>query len=151
MNGKKTALNESAANRLAGLAAQELGSALQKDRRGAAAFEFALLLPMFVTLMLGTLQYGSLYYTQNAMIGAARTAARSVAIGSQNATTAEATARTSLPNWVPAANYVVTITDAAPGSQVSARIVAPSSKAAIVPYLPMPAQVEARIVMMKEG
>lgn len=122
-----------------------------QDRRGGAAFEFALLVPLFMTMMLGTIQYGTLFYTYNAMIGAARTAARAVAIGSQNATTAAATARTTLPNWVPGADYTVTIVDAVAGGEVSAEITAPSNEAAIVPYLPMPADVVARIVMVKEG
>ena len=124
---------------------------LRKDRRGAAAFEFALMVPMLMTIALGIVQYGTLYYTYSSMIAAARTAARAVAIGSQNVSTAAATARTNLPTWVPSGNYTIVVTDAAAGSEVSAQITAPSNKATIAPYLPMPANVVARVVMMKEG
>lgn len=124
---------------------------LAANRSGAAAVEFALMVPLLMTMMLGTVQYATLYYTYSSMLGAARTAVRAVAIGSQNATTAEATARTMLPNWVPSGDYSVVITDAAAGAEVSSQITAPSSKASIAPYLPMPANVVVRVVMVKEG
>lgn len=122
-----------------------------RDKRGGPAAEFALLVPIMMTVMLGIVQYGTLFYTYHAMTGAARTAARAIAIGSQNTSTAAATARTQLPKWVPSTDYTVAITDGVAGAQVSAQITAPSSKAAVIPYLPMPTDIVARVVMVKEG
>lgn len=143
MLGRKGTESESGTTRVA----RRLG----QDRRGGAAFEFALMVPVLTTVMLGIIQYGTLFYTYHAMTGAARTAVRAIAIGSQNATTAAATARTVLPSWVPSADYVVDVTDGATGTQVSAQITVASDKAAIIPYLPMPADLVARVVMIKEG
>jgi Flp pilus assembly protein TadG len=124
---------------------------LSQDRRGGPAAEFALLLPIMATIFVGIIQYGSLFYTYHAMSTAARTAVRAIAIGSQNATTAAATARDALPPWVPKADYAVVIVDGAAGSQVSAQITAPAAKAAVIPYLPMPANIVAEVIMVKEG
>jgi Flp pilus assembly protein TadG len=151
MRDRKGHSGESLLAPRAGSRRQGALAGLFADRRAGAAFEFALLVPMLMTMMLGTVQYATLYYSYSAMLGAARTATRAVAIGSQTATAAEATARTTLPNWVPSGNYTVSITDGAAGSQVITQITAPSSKAALMPYLPMPANVVARVVMIKEG
>jgi hypothetical protein len=44
-----------------------------------------------------------------------------------------------LPPWVPAGDYTVTIVDAAPGAMVTSQISVNGNKAAIIPYLPVPA------------
>jgi Flp pilus assembly protein TadG len=111
------------------------------DRRGSAAFEFTLLLPIMMSLAFGTIQYSMLYYNYIAMTGAARYAASTVARGDRSVTSAEAVARTMLPPWVPAADYTVTITDAATGGDVTAQISVDGAKAAVIPYLPVPTPV----------
>lgn len=121
------------------------------DRRGSPAFEMALMMPVLLTMFVGVVQYALLYYTYNAMIGASRSATRAVAMGTMSTAQAEALARGMLPPWVPAADYAFTITDGIAGAQVSAQIVVPTQKASVVDYLPMPATMQTRVVMVKEG
>jgi Flp pilus assembly protein TadG len=123
----------SACLRLAGQAA--------RDRRGAAAFEFSLLLPIMMTMAFGTIQYALLFYNYNAMTGAARYAAATVARGDRSAASAETVARTMLPPWVAAGDYTVTIVDAAPGGNVTAQISVNGAKAAVIPFLPVPTSI----------
>ena len=52
-----------------------------RHRRGATAVEFALVLPVMVTLLLGTVDFGRFAYTQIAVTNAARAGA---AFGSMN-------------------------------------------------------------------
>jgi Flp pilus assembly protein TadG len=111
------------------------------DRRGSAAFEFALLLPIMMSLAFGTIQYSLLYYNYIAMTGAARYAAATVARGDRSVTSAETEARKMLPPWVPAADYTVTIVDATTGNDVTAQISVSGPKAAVIPYLPVPTPV----------
>src|SRR5215469_15634386 len=40
---------------------------LRRDERGASALEFALLLPFFVPLVFGIIQFGELFWTQTAL------------------------------------------------------------------------------------
>ena len=89
--------------------------AARADRRGSAAFEFTLLLPIMMSLAFGTIQYAMLYYNYIAMTGAARYAASTVARGDRTASSAETVARTMLPPWVPCGSYTVTIVDARDG------------------------------------
>src|SRR6478736_4341459 len=52
-----------------------------RDQRGASAVEFALIAPLLFTLLLGTIQYGSLFLVQNRMVDTARDTARRLAVG----------------------------------------------------------------------
>jgi len=112
---------------------------LARNRRGSAAFEFALLLPLMMSMAFGTIQYTMLFYTYNAMTGAARYAAATVARGDKSAAAAEAVARTMLPPWGSAGDYTVTIVDATVGNPVTAQIRVNGAKAAIIRFLPVPA------------
>jgi Flp pilus assembly protein TadG len=60
-----------------------------KDR-GSVAVEFALVLPILITLLLGVLEFGNAYGAQLAITNAAREAARTMAV--QNSVTAAQTA-----------------------------------------------------------
>ncbi|WP_245689529.1 TadE/TadG family type IV pilus assembly protein [Roseospirillum parvum] len=51
------------------------------DRRGATAIEVALILPIFVTLMFGTLEVGLLFFTATVMEGAVSEAGRLIRTG----------------------------------------------------------------------
>lgn len=58
-----------------------------KHERGAAAVEFALLLPVLLLLVVGIMEFGRAWYTQATLAGAAREAVREMAIhGPANAT-----------------------------------------------------------------
>lgn len=52
-----------------------------REERGASAVEFAMVLPILIMLLLGIIQYGSLFLLQTEMTGAARDTARRIAVG----------------------------------------------------------------------
>ncbi|GAB3282108.1 pilus assembly protein [Sinomonas notoginsengisoli] len=58
--------------------------------RGAAAVEFALVLPLLITLVLGIIEFGHLYNAQIVITNAAREAARTMAITNNSGTAASA-------------------------------------------------------------
>jgi Flp pilus assembly protein TadG len=51
-----------------------------RETRGASAVEFALLLPLLVTLVLGTVEFGHAFQVQSTLSAAAREAARTMAL-----------------------------------------------------------------------
>jgi Flp pilus assembly protein TadG len=53
---------------------------LPGDRRGLAALEFSLLLPLFLLLILGVMQLGQLFWTQTALQHAVEMAARCASV-----------------------------------------------------------------------
>ena len=53
----------------------------KRDRRGAAAVEFALVMLPLLTLMLGTIQYGWYFFTSQSASSAARETARRIVVG----------------------------------------------------------------------
>lgn len=124
---------------------------LRRNRDGVAAVEFALLLPFLTVGMMGVLQYSFLAYTYNAMLGAARATTRAVSVGTMTTAQAKAAALQSLPRWVPSASYNFQFVDGAPGQDVMATISAPSSQAAVFSFLPMPANIVASFVMVKQS
>ncbi len=64
---------------------------LRRDTRGAAALEFGILLPVFIPLVLGIMQFGQLFWTQSALQHAVDMAARCATI---NAATCGSTSST---------------------------------------------------------
>jgi Flp pilus assembly pilin Flp len=52
-----------------------------QDQRGASAVEFALVVPLLIGLLLGIIQYGSLFFVQTRMTDTARDTARRLAVG----------------------------------------------------------------------
>ena len=128
-------------------------TALLRDRRGAAAVEMALLLPLLTMMVCGTVQYGVLMVTYNSMLNSARNGARALAVGSASESAVAASAMASLPSWVPAAAWTVTPKDTAKTgtNQVITEISIPSSKATVLPFMPMPDTLDVRVVMLKEA
>jgi len=64
---------------------------LKKSQRGQSIVEFALVLPIFLLIMLGLVEFGRLWMTVNVLTGAAREGARAAAVhgaGSSEARTA---------------------------------------------------------------
>ena len=53
----------------------------RRDESGAVAVEFALLVPLLLLIVLGTIQYGSYFYSSQAGSDIARDAARRAAVG----------------------------------------------------------------------
>jgi len=126
------------------------------DRRGAAAAEFALILPVLTGMLLGTFQYGVLMWSYNVMLNAARGSARSLAVGSSNETQARATALVNLPAWVDQGAWQVTAQDSTTTgtNQVNTTIAVPIESIRVLSpvwFVPTPSQLSVTIVMQKES
>lgn len=122
------------------------------DRRGAAAAEFALMLPVLSLLMIGVWQYGTLYYSYNLMTNAARNGARAMAINSATIAETQATMKANMPSWIPAGDVTALAQNTTTGgaATVTTRITVPASKATVFALGPMPATIEALVVMERE-
>jgi Flp pilus assembly protein TadG len=98
------------------------------DTRGAVAIEFAIMMPMLITVLFGIIQYGLILNTRQLMTYAAREAARSYAIGESTSDEAQALAITLLNNAT--YNYATDLTD--DGTSVQFDITLPMAEAALV-------------------
>ncbi|MDF1586229.1 TadE/TadG family type IV pilus assembly protein [Marinimicrococcus flavescens] len=72
---------------------------LQRDRRGAAALEFALTAPVLILVLGQILQFGLILFAYNDMSHVAWNVARQVATGSMPAATAASEVRERLISW----------------------------------------------------
>ncbi len=66
------------------------GKPRSRERRGVAAVEVAVVAPIFVLILFGIVEFGSMFFVRNTMVHAARSGARQLAI--QGATEEEAIA-----------------------------------------------------------
>jgi Flp pilus assembly protein TadG len=64
-----------------------------KSESGTSAVEFALVLPVFLTILYGIVQFGLVFMAQNNMTNAAREAARAMAVTGTSANQAETMAQ----------------------------------------------------------
>ena len=94
---------------------------LLSDRAGAAAVEFALIVPAFLLLLLGIMELGRLMWTQNALHYAVEEAARCSAVDT-NVCSSTSTAKSFAAgrSGLAFATSVFTVTQASCGWQVSA-------------------------------
>jgi Flp pilus assembly protein TadG len=76
-----------------------LRSSVRADRSGSVAAEFALIVPLLTTLLLGIIEFGTVFFSYSAMQFAANNAARQMAVNVADQTTAIAAARDVLPGW----------------------------------------------------
>ena len=117
---------------------------VQGDRSGAAAAEFALIIPLISVMLFAVLQLGFLIYTYSAMSTSARNGARLIAFG-QSTAAAEAKVRETLPGWVATAANISTVENDAGVARIT--VSAPGSTAAILRLVPMPDQISATEAM----
>lgn len=105
---------------------------LWRDRRGASAVEFALVAPLLISLLLGIIQYGSLFLLQTRMTDTARDTARRLAVGElATESDAEAYAEARLAGW--SAPFTATAVLPDPGEHdVSITISVPKAEAALI-------------------
>jgi Flp pilus assembly pilin Flp len=129
---------------------QRQTSALRQDRRGASAAEFALLLPVLLLILVGTIQYGVMMFTYNSMLTAARAGARIAALGSANNAAVEAMVQSMLPGWVDRDLVEVESTSIA-GNQVRVEVSMPSPTSTVLQLGPMPDAIAASVVMLRES
>ena len=114
--------------------------------------EFALILPVLLIMIGGTLQSGVLMFTYNMMVNSARDGARRLSVGSGNEAAVKTAMKSTLPPWVADSSWTVDAQDIATTgtNQVNASISVPSAKATVLPLAPMPATLTVRVVMLKE-
>jgi Flp pilus assembly protein TadG len=104
-----------------------------RGRSGAAAVEFAIVLPIFLLLLFGIIQFGSVLFLHNNMVNAARETARRMSVAELDAAGAEAYAANYLAGW----NLTFTVTAADPGTgstDVSVQISVPAADAALINF-----------------
>lgn len=94
-----------------GRAAQQPGRTRTHHDRGAASVEFALVVPLFVMLLVGLLQFGRAYSVQITIQGAAREGVRALALGQSSS------------------NVAAAVRDAAPGVTIDAIVQTPCTTA----------------------
>ena len=113
------------------------------SRGGSAAVEFAVVLPLLMLIMFGTLQISLLMVSYNLMISAARDTARALAVGTlpdpATAQNFDANAALSvLPGWVPRSAWTVQATcDASANGNVGMTISVDPAVASLITYLPL--------------
>ena len=110
--------------------------ALGQDQRGAAAVEFAFIMPILLLMFSGILQFGSVMFLENHMTNVAREASRRVAVGELAEADAATIVQDSLANW--GVTYVVSVAtvEAEDGSEdVTVGISLPMSDAALIDVL----------------
>lgn len=88
-------------------------AAIMGCRRGAVAIEAALVVPVLLALMLGTLEYGLLLFTYSSMQSAGRDVTRQISVNYAAAADATSLVTSRLPSWSKAAT-TVTVTQSAP-------------------------------------
>ncbi len=110
----------------------------QRDVKGVGAVEFAILVPVVFAILFAIIEFGSIMYTRQQMLYAAREAARSYSIGESSASEAKLVAfeRLEIDTGVTAEadiKFIVTVTE--PGGDVpdvKVNITVPMAAAAII-------------------
>ncbi|WP_426938701.1 TadE/TadG family type IV pilus assembly protein [Pseudarthrobacter sp. S3] len=97
---------------------------MQNNERGAAAVEFAILLPLLLLLVLGTIEFGRAYNAQITLTNAARDGARVMAIANDpaGAKTAARNAAASVSTAIPTSDVTLSTTICSTGTQVTLTI-----------------------------
>ena len=88
---------------------------LRRNRDGAIAVEFALVMPLFIGMFMGMMEYSTVYFTYGTMQSATRDVTRQLAVNTLSSGQAETAIKNRMPGW--AKNYVtVLVTQSAPAN-----------------------------------
>ncbi len=110
--------------------------ALGRDQRGAAAVEFAFIMPILLLMFSGILQFGSVMFIENHMTNVAREASRRVAVGELSKADAATMVQDVLINWGVTYQVSIATEDADDGNEdVTVAISLPLSEAALIDVL----------------
>lgn len=88
----------------------------KKKDRGAAAVEFALILPILITLLLGVMEFGYAMFVQATVAGAAREGARNLAIYQNTSSAVQAAVAAGQPAGVASSEVTPNASGCATGS-----------------------------------
>jgi Flp pilus assembly protein TadG len=100
-----------------------------EDSSGSSVVEFALLLPVLVTIIFGIIEFGLIIFTLNTAESAARDATRQLATNRITASQAQSVVLQQLPRWV-AAGTSVLVSQTAPSDPSNNRFTTDVSFAA---------------------
>ncbi len=107
---------------------------LWRNRDGAAAVEFAFILPILLLLFSGIVQFGSIMFLENHMTNVARETSRRVAVGELAQADAKSSAQQALVNW--GVDYEVLVATSGGGNQdITVTISLPMREAALMDVL----------------
>lgn len=104
----------------------------ERSRSGAAAVEFALVLPIFLMLLFGIIQFGSVLFLHNNMVNAARETVRRMSVAELTAAEADDYAQNYLSDWN--LTFLVTATEPPTTTDVAVQISVPAADAALVNF-----------------
>ena len=110
--------------------------ALWRDRDGAAAVEFAFILPILLLLFSGIVQFGAIMFLENHMTNVARETSRRIAVGELAQADAESSAQQALVNWGVTYEVSIVTSSAGGGNQdITVTISLPMAEAALMDVL----------------
>jgi Flp pilus assembly protein TadG len=94
------------------LSIRRISRGLRTNRLGSVAFEFALITPLLLGMLIGTLEYGFVFFSYNSMQLGADYGARQVSVNTSAAAAIATEVKSKLPTWLqPAVNVTITQTD----------------------------------------
>ncbi len=126
--------------------------ALRRDQDGAAAVEFAFIMP--ILLLSGIVQFGAIMFLENHMTSVARETSRRVAVGDLAQADAASSAQQALVNWGVTYDISVATVDAGGGNQETAMTISlPMREAALMDVLGVfqSGNLTAAVTMRQEG
>jgi Flp pilus assembly protein TadG len=97
----------------------------RRGERGAAAVEFALVVPLLVALVLGIAEFGRAYHVVTTITGAAREGARVMALTNDPAQARDRAQSAAAPTTLSSGQIVFTPTSCSPGAAVEVTITYP--------------------------
>ena len=128
---------------------------LMPCRRGSASTELVLIMPLFASMLFGTIEYGSVVYSYSAMQFGANRVARTVAVNRMSNAQAQTEVRNYLPGWV-RNDVSVAVTQTAPGDpetnlvQVQLAVAAAQATPMALLTRAVPWQLTANVAMKQE-
>jgi Flp pilus assembly protein TadG len=123
-----------------------------KNKRGVAAVEFALVLPLLMLLVLGGLDWGFYFYVTQIVTNAAREGAREGSLEITNATLAQTNATNTARNFINLAGLnggLATISSTAVGNAIRVNISFPAGSLTGFTQIVMPTAVVAQAEMRR--
>lgn len=130
-------------------------AAVRFCRRGAAATELALILPLLTTMILAVFEYGAVIYSYSAMQFGANRVARTIAVNRMTNDQARIAVRGYLPGWV-RDDVSVSVSQTAPGDpetnlvQVQLSVAAAQATPMALMTRALPWQLTANVAMKQE-